>query len=324
MTLPAGFRFRPARDDDVAAVTALVNVESQALIGARLESEDRLLRRWTAPSVDRERDVSVVEGPGGGLCGYLSVEAEPPYTEVFAYGAVALPFHGRGLGAAIVGENERRARRFFSLAAPGRRVVVHAGALAGEPKASTLLASRGYRLVRRFQLMRIDFAGAPVPPASLTGIELRSFVPGDERRVYDTFVSAFADHWGEGIETYEGFRHYTFDGRDFDPALWQLAWDGDTLAGVAGCLLESVEDPSRGYVGVLGVRASYRRRGIGEALLRQSFRVLHERGRGGCDLHVDAESLTGATRLYERLGMTAHPRFAAWEKELRPGPDRGS
>ena len=33
---------------------------------------------------------------------------------------------------------------------------------------------------------------------------------------------------------------------------------------------------------------------------------------------VDAESPTGATRLYERVGMVAHPRFAAWEKELRP------
>jgi hypothetical protein len=33
---------------------------------------------------------------------------------------------------------------------------------------------------------------------------------------------------------------------------------------------------------------------------------------------VDAESVTGATRLYERVGMTPYPRFATWEKELRP------
>jgi hypothetical protein len=35
-------------------------------------------------------------------------------------------------------------------------------------------------------------------------------------------------------------------------------------------------------------------------------------------LEVDTESITGATRLYERLGMTAEPRFSQWEKELRP------
>jgi hypothetical protein len=35
-------------------------------------------------------------------------------------------------------------------------------------------------------------------------------------------------------------------------------------------------------------------------------------------LEVDTESLTGATRLYTRLGMTSEPRFSQWEKELRP------
>ena len=84
---------------------------------------------------------------------------------------------------------------------------------------------------------------------------------------------------------------------------------------------ESEEDASRGFAQVLGVRRAYRRQGIGEALVRHTFRSLYERGKAGCDLHVDAESETGATRIYERLGMTAHPRFATWEKELRPGSE---
>jgi hypothetical protein len=51
---------------------------------------------------------------------------------------------------------------------------------------------------------------------------------------------------------------------------------------------------------------------------RHSFRALFLRGKRGCDLLVDAESLTGATRLHDRVGMSAHPRFAIWEKELHP------
>ncbi len=87
---------------------------------------------------------------------------------------------------------------------------------------------------------------------------------------------------------------------------------------------DAEEDPSRGYVAALGTRRPYRGKGIASALLRHVFRTLLERGKRGCDLHVDSDSLTGATRLYERVGMTAHPRFATWEKELRPGSARGS
>jgi hypothetical protein len=65
-------------------------------------------------------------------------------------------------------------------------------------------------------------------------------------------------------------------------------------------------------------KACGRLRRRGEALLRHSFRALFLRGKRGCDLLVDAESLTGATRLYDRVGMSAHPRFAIWEKELHP------
>ena len=52
---------------------------------------------------------------------------------------------------------------------------------------------------------------------------------------------------------------------------------------------------SRGYIAVLGVRRPYRRRGLGEALLLHAFGALHARGRRGVDLHVDTDSLTGAT-----------------------------
>ena len=71
------------------------------------------------------------------------------------------------------------------------------------------------------------------------------------------------------------------------------------------------------------MRRAFRGRGLGEALLRQAFRELSARGRTGCDLHVDSDSVTGATRLYERVGMRAHPRFATWEKELRAAGGAG-
>jgi mycothiol synthase len=318
MELLPGFRTRPPQDEDADEVAAFSNEECVAFIGVPVMDADWIRSRWTAPGVDRDRDFAVVESPDWELCGFLSVEAEPPFTRVFALGIVALAFHGRGLGAAIVAENERRARRFVELADQNARVLIHAGALAGEPRASALLSSRGYREVRRFELRRVDFTGEPAPPRGIEGIDVRRFRPEEGRQLYEAHVEAFADHWGEGEETYEDFRHHHLDAPDYDGGLWFGAWDGSELAGYVGAQEKSREDPSRGYISLLGVRRPYRRRGLGEALLLQAFGALYRRGQQGAELHVDADSLTGATGLYAKVGMTAHPRFANWEKELRP------
>jgi mycothiol synthase len=54
---------------------------------------------------------------------------------------------------------------------------------------------------------------------------------------------------------------------------------------------------------MVGVRRPWRRRGIAEALLLQSFHLFYERGFQQVGLGVDSASLTGATRLYEKAGM---------------------
>ncbi len=68
------------------------------------------------------------------------------------------------------------------------------------------------------------------------------------------------------------------------------------------------------------VRA-HRRRGLGKALLLTAFNEFFDRGQRGAALGVDADSLTGATRLYESVGMHAGTKYASWEVEIRPGVD---
>ena len=325
MSLPEGFNLRPARDEDAERVTELVNEEAVSHLGAPIWSTEQVLRHWSNPIVDRERDVAVVEAPGGEVCGWLFLVCGPPHVEVFTLGAVGLAWHGRGLGAAILAECERRADRFLGLAPAGARVVLHAGALADEPTVGALLTAAGYREVRRFQLMRIDFPDVLPASSAPAGIRVEQVDP--ERDVVAAFEAhreAFADHWGEMEETLDEFRHWLIETPRFDPELSLLAREGPEVAGYLFAWPEAEEDPSRGYVAALGTRRAYRGRGIAEALLRHVFRTLRDRGKRGCDLHVDSDSLTGATRLYERVGMTAHPRFATWEKELRPAGDQAS
>jgi mycothiol synthase len=320
VSLPSGFSHRPARDGDAERAAELVNEEARAHLGTPISSTEHVLRHWNDPAVDRQRDVAVVEAPGGEVCAWLALVCGPPHVEVFSLGVVGLPWHGRGVGAWILAETERRAQRFFPLAPAGARVVNHAGALADEPAAGALLKAAGYREIRRFQLMRIDFAGDPPPPEIPDGIRIVRFDPTrDVAAAFDAHHQAFSDHWGETEQTLEEFRHSLVDTPQFDGELSLLAWDGPVVAGYVHGWAEAEEDASRGYVAALGTRRAYRGRGIAEALLRLVLGALFDRGKRGCDLHVDTDSLTGATRLYERVGMTAHPRFATWEKELRPG-----
>ena len=74
-----------------------------------------------------------------------------------------------------------------------------------------------------------------------------------------------------------------------------------------------------GWVSELGVAPAWRRRGLGLALLRESFRRFRETGETVAALGVDSQNPTGATRLYERAGMRVLWRADVWEKELRPG-----
>ena len=115
--------------------------------------------------------------------------------------------------------------------------------------------------------------------------------------------------------------HYMEHSQDFDPALWFMALEDDQVVGMSLCYEKAYDDPKMGWVGTLGVCRHWRRRSLGLALLQHSFCELYQRGKRKAGLGVDADSLTGATRLYEKAGMRSDPAhaFLFYEKELRLG-----
>ena len=68
---------------------------------------------------------------------------------------------------------------------------------------------------------------------------------------------------------------------------------------------------------MLGVRRAWRRQGLGEALLLHSFAEFRRRGLTRGTLGVDASSATGATRLYERAGMSVYRDTVFLERQVR-------
>jgi ribosomal protein S18 acetylase RimI-like enzyme len=106
------------------------------------------------------------------------------------------------------------------------------------------------------------------------------------------------------------------DTPSFDPDLWLLAFEGDRLVGGS---LNAIR-VGRGYVNDLGVLREARKRGLAAHLLYRSFEMFKERGLTEGALFVDAQNPTGATRLYERVGMYVAREYELYGKEIRRTP----
>jgi len=98
------------------------------------------------------------------------------------------------------------------------------------------------------------------------------------------------------------FREYTFDERLFDPATYLVAVD-DACERFAG-LVRVWANPRRSRLGLIGVTAPYRRRGLARALLTQAFAPLHDRGVRTIAAEVD---VTNAASLALLTGIGAQP-----------------
>jgi mycothiol synthase len=221
---------------------------------------------------------------------------------------------GHGVGARILAMSEARAAEMAEASAEPR-VVLRNAVLYADSAAGSLLSSHGYRPARSLLRMRVDLDGPPASPRWPDGIAAGPFRPGvDDVAVHDCLEEAFAEEWTHISEPFDAWRERKFSDPRFDAGLWLIARDGDAVCGIALCTLGQF---GIGFVNTLGVRARWRGRGLGLALLQGAFGLLWSRGERRIGLGVDSENPTDAKRLYERAGMRAAWRADVYEKVIR-------
>lgn len=309
-------QIRAATLDDVDRLAAFMGRCTLAHQGVRRASADEMRQRLTKPGTDPALDTWIVECDDAEVVGFGQVWSEHPHNEVICYVRVDPDSTGHGIATDLLARGAERAKE-LAFRAEGDRHVLHATSWPKDELAAPLLEQRGFAPVRYFLLMAIELAEQPAQPQWPSGMRVRSLdESSDLRPVYEAQQAMFSESWGDSQPEFEEWLHEYTGAGGFDPTLWFVAEDAEGIAGLALCLPELAEDPESGYVSELGVRSDRRGAGLGLALLLQTFSMFRDRGKQRVSLHVDADNLTGALRLYTRAGMQAEPRIVVWEREL--------
>jgi mycothiol synthase len=312
MDAPDGYEIRHPRRDEAPAIAAVLIATELDAFGSIDTDENDVTEDWAYEGFDLDEDAWVAIASDDSLVGYAAAFKKIPGQVIESYGGVDPAHHGRGLGAALLDRLEHRALSHLEETGSGA-VVLQNYVIGVDERGKELHRSRGFEVIRGDWSMEIDLSGElrEFPPPD--GITIRTLQPGEERAAYELMESAFQDHWQHTPTSYESWHARCVDTPSFDPDMWLVAFEGDRMVGGAFNAIRV----GRGFVNDLGVLREARKRGLAAHLLYRSFRLFQERGLTQGGLFVDAQNLTGATRLYERVGMTVAREYELYGKEIR-------
>ncbi|HEY8029121.1 MAG TPA: GNAT family N-acetyltransferase [Gaiellaceae bacterium] len=278
--------------NDADAVAALARADEELYYGHRSHVQAEDVTEWLSRSNESwlfEDDGKLVAAGWSGVWGETGL----------VVGVVA--DKGKGIGSEIL----TRAEAFLA-----DQEIAKTHAIAQEPdeEARALFEARGYAEVRRFYDMAIALDGEPPAPVVPDGLLLDDFHLEEARAFQATLNEAFQDHWDwHGLPYDEWWELRKND----DHSLWFVVRDGDEIA---AAVRNEANRHGGGYVAIIGVRRAWRGRGLAKALLHRSFGEFWRRGIARVTLGVDAESPTGATHLYEGVGMSVESATIVFEK----------
>ncbi|MGH2455290.1 MAG: GNAT family N-acetyltransferase [Candidatus Limnocylindria bacterium] len=324
--LPAGFTTRPVRPGaDIPALLDLAQVAAVAEYGVA-DVDERLVREaHNLPSFAVETDSHLVLDERGEAAGIAEFyDGEEIHVAPYLFVRVRPERLATTVPDALLAWGTERAAGNLHLAPEGARVAVHTDVASVNLPMIAALQRSGWRHERTSWRMEIDLEAAATLPEPVwpPGIRVRSAdLERDGRAIHAAENDAFSDHYGFVPQPFDEWWHFRTRFLRAEPELWILAMDGEGIAGMALCSSQRPGEPDLGWVSTLGVRRAWRRRGLALAILRHAFRELAARGRPRAGLGVDAQNLTGATRLYERAGMRVVRESHEYEIVIRDGRD---
>lgn len=294
--------------DDASAITEILAAMERAEPVDEAFGEQDIVEELTAPGVDLARaSVGIVDGDRLVAFGWLRISPPAPEWKAYQWAGVHPDHVGRGFGRRLLAELESSARTIRDADAPGLPGEMRVWLDERRPGAAALVAAAEYRTWRHFVRMRADLRQPVVRRPTPADVEIRPYPAVDDDAVRLASNESFADHWGSTPMDTERWRAEFAESSSFRP---ELSWVAVLGGAVAGFVLSSEFDADTeqrgyrtGYIARVGTRRVARGRGVATALLARTLQGLVDDGYRHAELGVDADSPTGAGRLYERAGF---------------------
>jgi ribosomal protein S18 acetylase RimI-like enzyme len=183
-----------------------------------------------------------------------------------------------------------------------------------------MVLAEGYASVMHFyEMIRENLEDIPDNPLP-EGLELRAAKPEHYPEVWNARKEALREK-PFFVESRYDKEHYDewLSWSTFMPDLWQVAWDGDRVVGMAENHIppeNQAFDRKRGHTQIIFVLPKWRRRGLARALLAKSLVMMRERGLKEASLDVETQNTSGEKQLYESMGYRVARKYAHFTKPL--------
>jgi mycothiol synthase len=327
--LPDGYTQRPAVLSDAEAVARVYTAAAQSRGESEIYTAELITNRWQNPACDLPTSSQVFLNAQGYIIACLSLWDELNPTHPWMEWEVMPGEHWHTVTTAVLAWGEHRSQQTMARCQPDERFSPMMGYNAALSDDVAFVESLGYQRARYFYRMAITLQEPPMVQAMPEGFTLKTFdYPSELEALVIAREEMWQDHYAHIqhpiSELIEGWKYGIEMDPKFDASMWFIATD-NTTGEIAGIVLCRIEDPTKaeqGYIHVVGVRRAYRKQGLAQAMLTRAFAEFWNRDQKTICLGVDASSPTGATRLYERVGMTPVHQYVFLEKEMRSGVER--
>jgi ribosomal protein S18 acetylase RimI-like enzyme len=281
----ADFTVRPARPEDTDAAFQLLAEWQEATYG-EVEIGPEMFASMLAGA-----DATFVAETADGIVGSSTLEGN--WIDL----GVSFAERRRGIGTALLQEAERASTDDLLLLT----------CLAADPTSAPFATSNGYAKAWEVWLMGIDLPHEISSPVWPEGVEVRTFREEDAHEVKSLLDLAYKEEFHHQPAAFENWRRFMLEDPMFDPEAWFLAV-------AEGQIVAAALNWDEGYVKDLVVHPDWRGRGLGKALMLQTFGEFSRRGLTRVTLKTDSNNPTGAWRLYERVGMKTERTYEIFEK----------
>ena len=233
----------------------------------------------------------ILVSEGEELVGYAQLESGPDWS---AGQLLVSPDHRRaGVGTKLL-------RQLIMESSSPLRV----WAMGDTPAARALATAVGMARQRELLIMERRLDGELPEPVVPAGVQIRTFVPGqDEQQWLRVNAAAFADHPEQAMIDLDDLEDRMAEPW-FDPMGFFVATRDGTMIGFHWT---KQHQDQLGEVYVLGIAPSEARRGLGKALLLTGLRWLQQQGSSRVKLYVEADH-QAAIELYLIYGFTTVSR----------------